>query len=193
MIKVRKRKRAGRKRRTRVLRDPNGRIARQDNGPVILPATLRQRATALCIPTGCEANTAIEAIWYNGWLGEKYGIGKQRQQTLERYRTLWVEWSAMAGSRRWRADQIATGLGLLQDVWRKCDDKMAACNTAIIALPCHAVVIEMLDSICLRDVVPPMMGHGEFTEFLRKSLISGVGAVEKTLTSPNIIGRIRTP
>ena len=164
-------KRAGRKRRQDVPREPNGRVAERvqiaDRGPTVHEELKWQMAirfglTVEQIETGMTGNkditgmgmTAVYALWLRDLLGHKGGVGEKRKTALEDYRTLYVNWSAMTGSRRWKPDQKPAGMGLTEEAWRACDDKMAACDGALQRLPGGDNIRDALAEICLEDAIP---------------------------------------
>ena len=171
-------KRPGRKRKS-TPREPNGRQQRRPD-TVILPESIAQRAIrfGVTITDARSIATASEALWHRGLLGSRDGIGRRRREILESYRALWVDWSGMCGSRRWRADQVVTGIGLDIADWRRCDDKMAACVAAIRRCDYYALVESVIETVCLDDLVPPRC-EGRVQEALWAgcdALIAALGA-----------------
>ena len=193
------RRRAGRKRRLDVDRQPDDQVAtreRPSSAPAILPQTVEQRAYRLGLAPGQEATTAIESLWVRGLLGYRDGDGRKRRDALDQYRDLWVDWSGMTGSRRWRPDQAATGIGLSEEAWRACDDRMAGVMVALHRLPWAGMVLSVLESVCLDDVSPPVLhgyvaGVSPVADRVMTALLSGADAIMAVLSARRVPERVR--
>ena len=191
-----RRSKGGRPRKVDAAREPSGRADRANQGPVKLPETLAQRAIRWGLPIGDEANNAIEALWWRGLLGPKDGDGAKRRSTLDAYRQLWVDWSGMCGSGRWRADQRPSGIDLSLESWRHCDDQMAACDAALRKLPMCLLVLSVLETVCIDDVTPPALleyraAMSAIVEKNITALLSGIDAIASVLNSRKIPERKR--
>ena len=157
-----RRSKGGRPRKIDAAREPSGSIckaAREPVGPAVLQETLMQRAVhfGLDITDVCGEPTAIGALWWKGRYGHVDGIGKDRRMILDEYRALWVNWSAMSGSRRFRPEMKPTGGELSLESWRYADDRMAACDATIRRRPFAVLALSLLETICLDDIAPPAL------------------------------------
>jgi hypothetical protein len=193
-------RRSGRKRRANVDRQPDGSVARRiqvaDRGPVILPQTIEQQRARLGLAPGQDAATAIDALWVRGLLGYRDGDGRKRRDALSAYRTLWVSWSAMSGSRRWHPEVAPTGADLSEDAWRACDDRMSAVMGALHRLPLCGLAISVLERVCLDDVAPPALlgfvaGVNPVADRVMTALLSGVDTVMAVMSARRVPERAR--
>ena len=175
-------RRAGRKRKTDVKRQPDGSISTkveiESRGEMVKSETLAHRAFRFGLPLGNEAENAIDALWWREILGDKEYIGEDRKKALHKYRIMMISWKSMVGSGSlglFRSDHSSSDKELSEADWKICDARKVACEAAIKRLHNPILVFSVLEAVCLDDIAPPVLkNYRHFSDHVADTVYDAV-------------------
>lgn len=152
--------RRGRKRKTGVTREPNGRVSRKEQpGSVISPELLQRRAEL----AGCSLEDAAarpEAGYALGQVMLRGIIGRRQHDAGMAFRGAWLRWASLAGLPPHEVMQRGGGIIPTEvdaEQWAKARDAFEACVRALF--DCHhpSAVWSAVESVVMDDVLPPLL------------------------------------
>lgn len=161
-----KRRQRGGRKRLDVVRQPNGQPSRASvfKGPVVPDQVVAKRAIASGVdPADTARATALLRDHRAGKvLGRLYlsgRINRRQYDAGEALELLWRKWAAMAGAPRRHprvptGDSRSPGRDPSKSAWQNATDEMSQVRRAVFALGAGALVLGILEDVCVDDRLP---------------------------------------